>query len=148
MDSRVASLRALGLGKPLPPITGSPAVPQITVQDDAIHSTSSNIWGRNESKTDFKTLTLVDPTTNQLYNVRVPVTTDSGSPVPLELVSSAKLSSKADASFNWRSKGSAYAPPPPTNTPMRQPVRSDILTVDHLYEKYGNTRVSTPLALG
>lgn len=116
--------------------------------DDAIHSASSNVL----------TLSLVDPVTNSIYNVRVPKAAQGGNAMTCELVplgsktTLPSASSKADVSKNWRSKSSgshhvvfqhtpkSIAPPPPT--PAHDPLPRNILTLDSLYEKFGDKKVS------
>lgn len=147
----------LGLGQPLMPIAGSPSK---TMQryDEAIHSASAPMW--TPGKPEFKTMTLVDPTTNQAYTVRVVQQGESESRVvsgdstlSSKLGIPAHASSKADASINWRNKSSKpfplhpspiFAVPPPSanSSPPNVLSGAPVLTVEHLYEKFGHKKVS------
>jgi hypothetical protein len=153
LQSKSAGLRNLGLGKPNP-----------AMHDDAIHS-ASGPW-RSVSNTgdrlaaEFNLLTFVDPATNQIYAVRVPksnMATATNTNVNVNMATDRVLSaeyvskygsSKADASANWRSKvelSPPGAPPVPANSPMGHfNIATDpgVLTVEHLYEKFGKVSPS------
>lgn len=149
----------LGLSKPAAPVPSPPDNKGRIPSDSFL----PQFLGSNGSDNEMATLTLVDPLTQQFYTVKVPKSSIADPVIDLnsfdKIHTSTPYSGKADSSINWRNKGSRSN----QGTPIRSlgsphsigssPATKDagsapqVLTLEHLYEKFANKTVSYQLAL-
>lgn len=145
----------LSLGKPAAPMP-SPPDNRVRIPCDSFLPQYPGNQGVDNKTT---TLTLVDPLTQQFYTVKVPKSSVADPVIDLnsfdKIHTSTPYSGKADSSINWRNKGSRSN----QGTPIRNvgsphsmassPATTkdsapQVLTLEHLYEKFANKKVSYP----
>lgn len=145
----------LGLGKPAPSMP-SPPDNKTRIPSDSFLPQFPGSQGPDNEMT---TLTLVDPLTQQFYTVKVPKSSVVDPVIDLnsfdKIHTSTPYSGKADSSVNWRTKGSRSnhgSPIRNLDSPHSHgsPANKDtgaaaqVLTLEHLYEKFANKKVSLP----